>query len=247
MPRAPLAHPRQEREDQLERAEVVQLHRALVVVEAVVGGLHRAPDRAAGVVDEHVHAAVLLEHLGRQAVHVVEVGEVGRVHVGGAARVLHLLGHLLELLARARDEDHLAAGLADLHRGLEADAARGAGDQDPLALDRAGQAALAEQVRVEVALPVVPQLRGVGAQRRHRDARARERALGVARVELAVEVAVLHRGRRDPQVVVDLIADPLDGGQRHQPRAHRLGDGVRHVRCPRASPAAARGRPSRTR
>ena len=58
---------------------------------------------------------------------------------------------------------------------------------------------------------------------------ARERALGVARVELAVEVAVLHRRRRDPEVVVELVADPLDGGERHQPRPHRLGDGVRHV------------------
>ena len=44
------------------------------------------------------------------------------------------LRDLLELLARARDEDHLAAGLADLQRQLGADARRRAGDQDPLAL-----------------------------------------------------------------------------------------------------------------
>ena len=47
------------------------------------------------------------------------------------------LRHLLELLARARDQDHRAAGLADLHAPPPADPARGAGDQDPLALDGA--------------------------------------------------------------------------------------------------------------
>src|SRR5918999_5513444 len=122
------------------------------------------------------------------------------MHVGGAARLLALPRHLLKLLARARDEQHLAAGLADLERGLEADAAGRAGDHDPLALDRAAQRALAEQVRVEVALPVVPQPRGVGRERWHGDPGAAERALGVASVERAAEVAVLHRRRRDAQV-----------------------------------------------
>jgi hypothetical protein len=83
-------------------------------VEAIVGALHRAADRAAGVVHEHVHAAVLLEHLGGQPVDVLEVGEVRGVHVRGPAELLDLLRHLLELLARARHEQHLTTGLADL-------------------------------------------------------------------------------------------------------------------------------------
>src|SRR4051795_13451670 len=94
--------------------------------------------------------------------------------VGAAAAALHLLAHLLQLLARARDQQHLAAGVADLVGGLLADAARGARDQDLLALDRSGQAVVAEQVRVEVALPVVPEPWRVGGQRWHGDARPGE-------------------------------------------------------------------------
>src|ERR687895_2197471 len=135
------------------------------------------------------------------------------MHVCGAPGLLHLTRHLLKLLARARDEQHLAAGLADLERGLEADAAGRAGDHDPLALDRAAQRALAEQVRVEVALPVVPQPRGVGRERWDRDAGAAQRALGVAGVERAAEVPVLHRRGRYAEVGVDLVADSLNGGQ----------------------------------
>jgi hypothetical protein len=159
----------------------------------------------------------------------LEVGEVGRAHVGRAAAGLHLPRHLLQLLARARDQEHLAAGVADLERGLESDAARGAGDEDAPALDRSGERAVAEEVRVEVALPVVPQLRGIGGERRDRDPRAGERPLGVTRVELAPEVAVLHGLGPDAEVVEGLVADPLDRGQRHEAGPHRLRDGVRHV------------------
>ena len=52
-----LAHGRKEAQDQPERAEVIELHGALEVVEAVVGEVDRAPDRASGVVDQHVEAA----------------------------------------------------------------------------------------------------------------------------------------------------------------------------------------------
>ena len=44
----------------------------------------------------------------------------------------------------------------------------------------------------------------------------------VAGVELRPEVAVLHRGRRHADVVVELVADPLDHRQRLEPRAHLL-------------------------
>ena len=152
------------------------------------------------------------------------------MHVRRAAGLLHLARHLLELLARARDQQHLAAGLSDLERGLEPDPARGAGDHDPLACDRVGQRAIAEQVGIEVALPVVPQPRRVGGERGHGDAGAGQRALGVAGVEAAAEVAVLHRRRRDSQVAVELVADPLHGRQRLEAGPHRLGDRVGHVR-----------------
>jgi len=59
-------------------------------VEAVVRGGDRPPDRAAGVVHEHVDAAVLLQHLVREPVDVLEVRQVGRVHVRRAAELLDL-------------------------------------------------------------------------------------------------------------------------------------------------------------
>src|SRR6202000_1801830 len=58
---------------------------------------------------------------------------------GGAADVLHGLGHGVQLLLGPRDEQELAAGRADLQgRGL-ADPRRRAGDHDRLALDRVVQ------------------------------------------------------------------------------------------------------------
>ena len=46
MPRLALLHARQEADDHLQRPEVVELHRALEVVETFVGVLDRAADRA---------------------------------------------------------------------------------------------------------------------------------------------------------------------------------------------------------
>ena len=112
---------------------------------------------------------------------------------------------------------------------LAADPARGPGHEDALALDRLGEAALAEQVRIEVALPVVPELGRVARERRDRDPRPPQRALRVACVEIGVEVAVLERGRRDVQVAEHGLADLLHGRDRLQPGRDRLGDHVGEV------------------
>ena len=85
-PERPLAHDRQQLEDQLHGPEVVELHGPLEVVEAVVGEGDRAPDRAAGVVDQDVDVAVLGEDLVGHPVDVVDVGEIARVDVRGALR-----------------------------------------------------------------------------------------------------------------------------------------------------------------
>ena len=98
----------------------------------------------------------------------VEVAQVARRDVRGAARGLDLGLDLVELLLRARDEDRDAAGGRDLQRRGAADAARRAGDDDRLAVDRALEGAVLVEVGVERALPVVPQLLGVAGQRRQR-------------------------------------------------------------------------------
>ena len=130
------AHHRQQPQDQAHGAEVVELHRPLEVVQAVVGERDRAPDRAAGVVDQDVDVVVLLEHLVRHPVDVVHVGEVAGVDVGDPAARLDLLLRLLELLGRAGDEQDDAAGVGDLHRRRLADPRRGAGDHHHAAADR---------------------------------------------------------------------------------------------------------------
>ncbi len=107
---------RQQPDDQLDRAEVVELHRAFEVVEAVVAERDRAPDRATGVVDEHVDVAVVGQHPLDQPVDGLHVGEVGRVHVRGAARGDDLGAHLLELLDVAGDEQRHPARGGDFDR-----------------------------------------------------------------------------------------------------------------------------------
>ena len=68
-----LAHAWQEAHDHLERAEVVELHRALEIVKAIVGVLDRAANRAPGIVDEDIDAAVFSEDFLHDAVAVIEV------------------------------------------------------------------------------------------------------------------------------------------------------------------------------
>ena len=157
MARTPFAHRREQVEDQLDRGEVVELHRPLVVVEAVVSAVDRAADRLAGVVDEDVHRLVLLEHLGAHAVDVVGVGQVARVHVGDAAELVDLVCHLLELVRAAGDEQHRPAGLSDLERGRLADPRRRAGDHHGPSADRVLERAREHVARSGDALPERPQ------------------------------------------------------------------------------------------
>ncbi len=96
----PRAHARQQRERQADGAEVVQAHRALVVVEAVVALGDRAADRARGVVDEHVDDEPVRGELRGERVDRVHVGEVGRVRARVAAGVRDLAGELARAARR---------------------------------------------------------------------------------------------------------------------------------------------------
>ena len=159
-PRLALAHVGQQTHDQLDRAEVVELDRALEVVEAVVGERDRAADRAAGVVDEDVDRRMVGEHplaRARRPSRDRRRRPSTRTRCRPCPR--SRWRGLLELVGAARDEQRDPAGPGDLERRRLADPARGAGDQHRLAVDRALEAAVLEQVGVEVALPVVPQLR----------------------------------------------------------------------------------------
>ena len=144
MPAAPRAHLREQREDEPHRAEVVELHGPLVVVHALVGVVDGAPDRAAGVVHEHVDATVPGEHLGGHALDVREVAEVAAVDVGVAAGGVDRPPHLVEGVAAAGDEEHRAPGRGDPQRRRPADPGGRAGDEHDPARHRALERAAAQ-------------------------------------------------------------------------------------------------------
>ena len=114
--------------------EVVQLDRALEVVEALIRVGDRAPDRHPRVVHQDVHAAVLGQHLLGHRPDRVGVGEVARVDVRLSPDLLDLRLDRLELLAGARDQKDPGAVHAHADRGRLADAGRGARDEHRLAL-----------------------------------------------------------------------------------------------------------------
>ena len=116
MPRAAFAHVRQQPDDQLHGAEIVDLHRAFEVMEALVAQRDRAADGAPGVVDEHVDIAVVGQHPLQKALDRVRVGDVGGVHVCRPAGGDDFRPHLLELLDVAGDEQGNAARRREFDR-----------------------------------------------------------------------------------------------------------------------------------
>jgi len=85
----------------------------------------------AGVVDQHVEG---LRRRDRTA-HGIEVGDVELERVGLVAARDDRLRRGLDLLARARGERHLRAGLRQRRRRGEPDAASAAGDQRAFAVE----------------------------------------------------------------------------------------------------------------
>jgi hypothetical protein len=86
-----LGHFRHEARNQADRAEVVELHRALEIMEAVERVHDAAADRSPGVVDQVVAGAVILEHLRHQRVARRHVGDVAGVYPALAAGRLDFL------------------------------------------------------------------------------------------------------------------------------------------------------------
>ena len=222
-------HRRQQRQDQPHRTEVVELDRALEVVVAVVGEGDRAADRTAGVVDEDVDVAVVGQHLLGHPLDVLDVGEVALVDVGGSSAGDDLVFGLLQLVEGAGDQEHGPARVGDLDRGRFADPRGGAGDEDDFAPDRRRERAVAEEVGVEVALPVIPDPVRVALQRRHLDPAAFERFLRLGRVEAGRVVDVGEHLRRQSELVQRHLRCPLRRREELQRRPHRPRRRLGHV------------------
>ena len=197
-------------------------------METVVRERDRTPDRAPRVVDQHVHGGVIGEDPLDDGVDRVVIRQVGGVDVRGTPGSLDLGTDLLELLHSPRDQQRDAAGGGDLERRRLADAARGACDHDRLAVDGAREGAVLVQIRVEVALPVVPQLLGVALQRRHLDAGPLQCALRVTPVEPRNQRHVADHVVRDPEVGQQRAPDVLERRQLQRVGEHALREHVGH-------------------
>ena len=125
-----LDHVREQAEHQPDRGDVVDRHRALDVVHAVVGQRDRPADRAACVVDQVVDATVLGQHGGDQPVDGRPVGEVAGVRERHTSACLDVADHAGQLVGAARHDQHRRATCGGrMGRGL-ADPRRTAGHQD---------------------------------------------------------------------------------------------------------------------
>ncbi len=98
MPAAALEHVGQQPDDHAYRTEVIELHRALEIVEAIVSDRDRAADRAAGIVDDHVDVAEVREDARDEVVDGLDIAHVGGIDEGVAPRGDDLRAQLLELL-----------------------------------------------------------------------------------------------------------------------------------------------------
>ena len=128
-PRA--AHVRQRRQDREERPPEVRRHRLLEVVDGHV--LERPDLDDAGVVDEHVDAAPVVDDASDRALDLVAIGDVAGDRRDLAALPLDVGRGTLELLLVAGGEHHVRPGARELARHRQAEAARAAEDHDGLA------------------------------------------------------------------------------------------------------------------
>ena len=150
-----LDHGGQQPHDHLEGAEVVELHGALQIVEAIERVLDGAADGATGIVDEDVHPTMLGHDLAGDRLPLGEIGQIPLIDLQGQSQLGKLGLGLGNLVLVPGDGQYLGPRLGQLScRGL-ADTGGGTGDQHHLALDPAAQGTIDEQLGVEVTLPIV--------------------------------------------------------------------------------------------
>ena len=213
-------HLRQHAHAHPQRTEIIELHGALEIVEAIVRILDRPADRAAGIIDEDIDRTMGRQHLGCHRFgirHVGQITDVGMQDQSGRRKLGH---HFVELLLVAGNGHHHRAGLGQLAGQRLADARRGTGHQHDFAADLTTQAAVNEEIGVEMALPVIPQAPGIAVERRHGDARALERPGRFPAVEAGRVIDELEHVVRQAEILHHRMADATHRRQRQQGLAH---------------------------
>ncbi|EXI82144.1 MAG: hypothetical protein AW12_02710 [Candidatus Accumulibacter sp. BA-94] len=117
-------------------------------MKAIEGILDAAANRATGVVDQDVDAAMLVGELFHEIGALLWIGNVHRARDQPQTGSLELGARLVESLRIAGDGDRDRAGLGQLANGGSADSGRSAGNQNDLAFDLAAQRAIDEQIRI---------------------------------------------------------------------------------------------------
>ncbi len=123
----------------------------------------------------------------------------------------------------------MRAGIRQAQRRGPADTRGGPGDKDVPPADIALEGVIHEQVRIQVALPVVPEPRRVVAQRGHADAAALEGALGIAVVVARGVVEEQEDRLRQAEVVEDGAQHALHRRQVAERVAHGARDEGEHA------------------
>jgi hypothetical protein len=145
---AALAHVRERRPGQRDRAEVHRLHHVAEVVGLDL--LDRADGAVAGVVDEHVEAAEAVERRGHRGGDLPAVGHVERHGMDAVGRGGDEVGERPG--APRRGDDAVAAGERGLHE-LAAEAGVAAGDEPDAIGGWGGHAPHGRRVRACLVAP----------------------------------------------------------------------------------------------
>ena len=130
-----LEHLRDHRPASVELAGEVDVDTAApFLVAYLVDGLAEGVLAGAGVVDQHVDLAELLDRRRDHRVDVLGARDVGRNDQALAPELAHFSRGFLELLDRARRGDDVGTGPGEPHGHRTAQAAAGAGDNRELAV-----------------------------------------------------------------------------------------------------------------
>ena len=144
---------------------------------------------------------MVIQHGFHKAVAVFHVGEVALVGVHVSALGLQLAGHFIQGFLGAGTNHQNCAGLGQLLCGRQANTGGCACHHAHLAFHRTFQGAILEQVRVQVALPVVPDNRGVVRQARHFNTGALQHALQFPGIKTGRVVDERHHRCRDAKIL----------------------------------------------
>ena len=166
---------------------------------------------------------VFLQHARDELGALLLVAEIGLVGVYRAFRRDFLL-RLGELLRIARNDQHLGACGGDFLGGGQADARRATGDQHHAAAHLALQRAVDLQIGIEIAFPVVPQVRRIGIEPRHCNAAAFQRLLRLAAIEPRRVVDKSHDVVGQAEILHHGVPDAAHRREAHHPLLNAPGD-----------------------